>query len=109
MADLCRMTWAAQKDITYSQAAHELGTISVHFRNPSMPSVVSQSDAMVKQISAIPWLADSDVALRELGYDDEQIAQLRSDRRKSQALAGSSAILDRNRQVNPVADDSGRA
>lgn len=52
-----------------------------------MPSVVSQSDAMVKQISAIPWLADSDVALRELGYDDEQIAQLRSDRRRSQASA----------------------
>lgn len=85
MQDLCRMAWAAQKDVTYAEAAQELGTISVHFRNPSMPSVVSQSDAMVKQISAIPWLADSDVALRELGYDDEQIAQLRSDRRKSKA------------------------
>lgn len=50
-----------------------------------MPSVVSQSDVMAKHISAIPWLADSDVALRELGYDDEQTAQLRSDRRKSKA------------------------
>lgn len=87
MQDVCRMAWAAQRDVTYAQAAQELGTISVHFRNPSMPSVVSQSDAMVKQISAIPWLADSDVALRELGYDDEQIAQLRSDRRRSQASA----------------------
>lgn len=62
-----------------------LGIIKVHFRNPAMPFVVSQSDAMVKQISAIPWLADSDVALRELGYDDEQIAQLRSDRMRSEA------------------------
>ena len=34
---------------------------------------------------AIVTLADSDVALRELGYDDEQIAQLRGDRRRSQA------------------------
>jgi hypothetical protein len=74
-----------------------------------MPSVVSQSDAMVKQVSAIPWLADSDVTLRELGYDDEQIAQLRSDRRRSQALAGAQAILDRNRQVTPVADNAGGA
>lgn len=93
MQDVCRMAWAASKDVTYAQAAQELGTISVHFRNPSMPSVVSQSDAMVKQISAIPWLADSDVALRELGYDDEQIAQLRSDRRRSQALRGAASIL----------------
>lgn len=109
VADVCRMAWAAYENVPYAQAAQELGTISVHFRNPSMPSVVSQSDAMVKQVSAIPWLADSDVTLRELGYDDEQIAQLRSDRRRSQALAGSQAILDRNRQVTPVADNSGGA
>lgn len=106
---LCRMAWAAHENVSYGQAAQELGTISVHFRNPSMPSVVSQSDAMVKQVSAIPWLADSDVTLREFGYDDEQIAQLRSDRRRSQALAGSQAILDRNRQVTPVADNAGGA
>lgn len=83
--EVCRMAWATRQDVGYQEAAGELGTISAHFRNPSMPSVVSQSDAMVKQISAIPWLADSDVALRELGYDDEQIAQLRGDRRRSQA------------------------
>lgn len=82
---VCRMAWAAHRNVPYVKAAQELGTISVHFRNPSMPSVVSQSDAMVKQVSAIPWLADSDVTLRELGYDDEQIAQLRSDRRRSEA------------------------
>jgi hypothetical protein len=36
------------------------------------------------------------VALRELGYDDEQVHQLRSDRRKSQALQGAQMVLDRN-------------
>ena len=58
--------------------------VAARFHNPAMPSVVSQSDAMVKQISAIPWLGESDVALEELGYSSEQIQRLRSDRRRSQ-------------------------
>ena len=68
---------------------------------------MSQSQAIMSQVQAIPWLADSDVALRELGYDDEQVHQLRSDRRKSQALSGAQAVLDRN-QVNS-ADNAERA
>lgn len=59
--------------------------MDVHYRKPDRPSTVSQSQAIMSQVQAIPWLADSDVALRELGYDDEQVHQLRSDRRRSQA------------------------
>lgn len=70
-------SFAEQRDAGYSLMAR--------WRNPAMPSVVSQSDAMVKQISAIPWLADSDVALEELGYSEDKIARLRSDKRRSQA------------------------
>lgn len=68
--------------------------VSARFHNPAMPSVVSQSDAMVKQISAIPWLGESDVALEELGYSGEQIQRLRTDRRRSQGtrLASSARV-----------------
>lgn len=52
-----------------------------------MPSVVSQSDAMVKMISVLPWLAESDVALEELGFSDDQIQRLRSDRAKATSRA----------------------
>ena len=52
-----------------------------------MPSVVSQSDAMVKMISALPWLADSDVALEEFGFSDDQIQRLRSDRARYNSRA----------------------
>ena len=60
-------------------------SVQAKFRNPAMPSVVSQSDAMVKMISALPWLADSDVALEEFGFSDDQIQRLRSDRRRARA------------------------
>lgn len=60
--------------------------LMAQFANPAMPSIVSQSDAMVKQISAIPWLADSDVALEQLGYNDEQRLRLKTDRKRAQGL-----------------------
>lgn len=61
----------------------ELAGLSTRWRNPAMPSVVSQSDALVKQISAIPVLAETDVALEEMGYTDEQITRIRAQIRRS--------------------------
>lgn len=78
-------------------------SIEPRFRNPSMPSVVSQSDAIIKQASAIPWLAETEVALEELGYNKEQRTRLLSDKRKIQARAA----LEQARQMaaEKVAND----
>ena len=62
----------------------ELRQISTKWRNPALPSVVSASDAMVKQIAAIPWLAETRVALEELGYTDETIVRLLSEKRRAE-------------------------
>ena len=69
----------------------EVRNLATRWRNPAMPSVVSQSDAVVKQISAIPELAQTDVALEELGYSAEQIVRIRSQIRRAQA----GGVLDR--------------
>src|SRR5699024_1729817 len=76
----------------------DLRDVSTKWRNPLRPSIASQSDAMVKQISAIPWLAESEVALEELGYSPEQITRLLADKRRAQsreALAGLTAAVSR--------------
>lgn len=52
--------------------------ISTHWRNPARPSIVSQSDAMIKQIQAIPEIGRTDVALEELGYTRQQIVRMRA-------------------------------
>lgn len=62
-------------------------TVDALFANPSRPSVVSQSDAMVKQISAIPWLAETDVALEQLGYSTEDIHRMQASRRRAEGMA----------------------
>lgn len=64
-----------------------IGAIRAKWLNPATPSVVSASDAVCKQISAIPWLADSEVALEALGYDDATIMRLMSDKRRAQGAS----------------------
>ena len=77
--------------IPVSEMDDEVRNLSTRWRNPAMPSVVSQSDAMVKQIGAIPELAQTDVALEELGYSAEQIVRIRSQIKRAQA----GGVLDR--------------
>lgn len=59
--------------------------VNARFMSPAYPSVVSQSDAMLKQVQALPKIAASDVALETLGYTDEQMQRINSDYKKAQA------------------------
>ena len=77
--------------VTVTEMDDEVRNLATRWRNPAMPSVVSQSDAMVKQIGAIPELAQTDVALEELGYSAEQIVRIRSQIKRAQA----GGVLDR--------------
>lgn len=67
--------------------------ISTHWRNPARPSIVSQSDAMIKQIQAIPELGKTDVALEELGYTRQQIARIRAQSDQQRGRDNLDAIL----------------
>lgn len=67
--------------------------ISTHWRNPARPSIVSQSDAMIKQIQAIPEIGKTDVALEELGYTRQQIMRIRAQVEQSRGRDNLDAIL----------------
>lgn len=85
MRAVALMALAVEEGTGYAeQAARGLG-IEPRFRNPAMPSVVSQADAMIKIVTAVPWFAESDVLLEELGFTADQIQRLRSDRARSQS------------------------
>lgn len=58
---------------------------SVKFKNPAMPSLVSQADAMAKVAGTAPWIAETEVFLEEVGFDEGQRRRLMSDKRRSQA------------------------
>ena len=86
----------ALKDVAYMALAIEHGTdyetertngygVQARFKNPAMPSLVSQADAAIKIASAAPWFAESNVFLEELGFSDDVIQRLEQQRRQYQA------------------------
>lgn len=76
---------AIAQGTTVDNLTEQEKSIEVKWRNPSMPSVVNQSDAIIKQVSAIPWLAETEIALEELGYNKEQRTRLLNDKKRIQA------------------------
>lgn len=89
-----------------SEMSEELRNLATRWRNPAMPSIVSQSDAMVKQISAIPELAETDVALEEMGYTAEQIMRIRSQIRRAKASESMLTRLAQPQQETAPGDDA---
>lgn len=59
--------------------------VTSNFRNPERLSTASTSDAILKQVQAFPWMADTRVALEELGYSEEKIIRLMSEKRRAEA------------------------
>jgi hypothetical protein len=48
---------------------------------------------MIKQVSAIPWIAETTVALEQLGYTEDEIARMLSDKRRMEGLRTLEAAL----------------
>ena len=67
--------------------------VNPRFMSPAYPSVVSQSDAILKQAQALPKVAESDVALEMLGYTDEQMQRINSDHARAQANQAVMSLL----------------
>jgi hypothetical protein len=101
------MAQAILSNVAFDALTDEQKNIQAKFRNPARPSVVSSSDAMVKQVAAIPWIAETQVALEELGYTNEQIMRMLSDKRRgdSSALLRTLEAATANSTPPPMPDD----
>lgn len=67
----------------------ELAGLEVKWRSPRFLSRAAEADAGQKILSAIPWLADTEVGLELLGLSEQQIRTAMADRRRN----GGSAAL----------------
>lgn len=64
-------------------------SIDAKWRSPRFLSRAAQADAGMKQLAAVPWLAETEVGLELLGLDEQQIDRALADRRR---VAGSAAL-----------------
>lgn len=63
----------------------ELAGLRAKWSRVDTPTLAARGDFVIKQVQAFPWMAASDVALEESGYDQTTIDRLRSDRTRAQA------------------------
>lgn len=75
-----------------SDLTDEERSVTVHWKDPSMPSIAAQSDAMVKQASVVDWLPETSVFWEQLGYDEEQRTRIQSEKRRARGQASVNAI-----------------
>jgi hypothetical protein len=85
LCEVAKMAMAIAGNKAYDELSDSELSVMARFKNPSMPSTVSQADAMCKVISVLPWVSESDVALEELGFSDEQMHRMKADKQKSEA------------------------
>lgn len=101
LSNVATLMLATMQNTPYVNVAKTL-EISAIFANPATPSPVSMSEAIQKRIAAFPWMATSDIPLRDLGYKDDELAQLREDRKKAQGMSLVQATLSNTPQDEKV-------
>lgn len=88
---------AMKNGIKAADIPAEWKTIDTKWRSPIYLSRAAQADAGMKQVTAIPWLADTDVGLELLGLSHQQIDRAMSQRRRG---AGSDVIAQLTAAAN---------
>lgn len=71
-------------------------SIAAKWRSPVYLSRAAQADAGLKQLTAVPWLADTQVGLELLGLDEQQIQRALADKRRASGSAALRAIVQAN-------------
>ena len=107
LSNVAIMAAAQLNNTSYQQAAKSYD-IACTFANPATPSVVSVTNAAVQKVGAFPWMAQSDVLLRDMGYKGETLEELRDDRRKfeAQQLMMQTVASQARDRPNDTSDDT---
>lgn len=68
----------------WDEIPDEWMSINARFRDPRYTSKAAQADAGMKQVSAVPWLAETEVALELVGLDQDQRERALGERRRAE-------------------------
>jgi hypothetical protein len=91
---------AIQNDMKADEIPESWKSIDTNWRNPRYQSRAAEADAGTKQLSAVPWLGETEVGLELLGLTPQQRANALAERRRNsgrailEALTAESADVD---------------
>ena len=91
---LASMAMAAKLDVALDDLPEQYADFTPDFRNPAMPSVVSQTDAMVKIASVVPGFAGTDVFFEQIGFPEDMRRKAESEIQANMGLQIVAAMAD---------------
>ena len=94
---LALMASAAALDVPLDELPEVYMDFTPDFRNPAMPSVVSQTDAMVKIASVVPGFAGTDVFFEQIGFPEDMRRKAENEIRRNSAAFTLENILTSER------------
>lgn len=80
----------------------EVSSISAQWGSWSAPSEVSQAQASLARVQAVPRLAETDVELEHMGFTADEIKRIRADWRRSNGTQVLQQLRDRVTSGNPT-------
>lgn len=73
---------AMKNRVAIDEVPEEWKSIDAQWRDPRYQSRAAMADAGMKQIAAVPWLAESEVGLELLGLTPQQVRRAMADKRR---------------------------
>jgi len=94
---LALMAVAGELDVPLDELEQRYTDFMPNFRNPAMPSVVSQTDAMVKIASVVPGFAGTDVFFEQIGFAEDMRRKAENEIARSAASFSLASVLESQR------------
>jgi hypothetical protein len=91
---LALMSLAAEHDVPLSDLEARYMDFTVNFANPAMPSIVSQTDAMVKLAASVPGFAGTDTFWEQVGFSEDMRRKVESEIRRNNASFTLAGVLE---------------
>ena len=103
MRALALMAMAAELDVPVDEVDDRFADFTVNFCNPAMPSIVSQTDAMVKIAATVPGFAGTDTFWEQIGFTEDMRKKVESEINRSQGGTFLAQILGGGQAEQPAA------
>ena len=104
---LALMAIAGELDKPLDELPVEYADFIPDMRDPAMPSVVSQTDAMIKIASVVPGFAGTDVFFEQIGFAEDVRKRAENEIRRNAASFSLAGVLNSERMQN-IASEAAR-
>lgn len=93
LRNVALMAMAVAENKRIDRLTDDQKSVMAHFKNPAMPSIVSQADAATKIAGVDPGFAGTETFYRMVGFDAATIVEIKAEKRRNQAASAVNALL----------------